>query len=177
MPVVGVSASGGKLIWQFLRDFDFSWCRWWESNPHGLAPTGFWVQRVCQFHHTGFLYPLSLPHSYKITYGAVICALLLCIKETCRKFIVSPVIMEAITAFIFSVARLIRTVTKNLILFHFTFHNNNLPSLSKTLRNYSPRSTGRARRIRSWAQPLNFFFYVFYFVCFVLFVVFLFSVV
>ena len=30
----------------------YFWCRWWESNPHGITTTGFWVQRVCQFHHT-----------------------------------------------------------------------------------------------------------------------------
>ena len=37
------------------------WCRWRGSNPHGIATTGFWVQHVCQFHHTGVwenIYPL-----------------------------------------------------------------------------------------------------------------------
>lgn len=29
------------------------WCRWWGSNPHGVATTRFWVLHVCQFHHTG----------------------------------------------------------------------------------------------------------------------------
>ena len=29
------------------------WCRWRGSNPHPVARTGFWVQHVCQFHHTG----------------------------------------------------------------------------------------------------------------------------
>ena len=28
-------------------------CRWSGSNRYGIATTGFWVQRVCQFHHTG----------------------------------------------------------------------------------------------------------------------------
>ena len=29
------------------------WCRKRGSNPHGIATTGFWVQHVCQFHHSG----------------------------------------------------------------------------------------------------------------------------
>ena len=29
------------------------WCRWSGSNRYGIATTGFWVQHVCQFHHTG----------------------------------------------------------------------------------------------------------------------------
>ena len=29
------------------------WCRWWDLNPHGIATNGFWVRRVCLFHHTG----------------------------------------------------------------------------------------------------------------------------
>ena len=28
-------------------------CRRWDSNSHRVAPTGFWVQRVYQFHHSG----------------------------------------------------------------------------------------------------------------------------
>ena len=28
-------------------------CRWSGSNRYGITTTGFWVQRVCQFHHTG----------------------------------------------------------------------------------------------------------------------------
>ena len=36
------------------------WCRWWESNPHGITTTGFWVQRVCQFHHTCMLSSTTL---------------------------------------------------------------------------------------------------------------------
>ena len=31
----------------------FDWCRWWDSNPHGVATNGFWVRHVYQFHHTG----------------------------------------------------------------------------------------------------------------------------
>ena len=37
----------GRQMWLF------SWCRWRGSNPHGIATTGFWVQHVCQFHHSG----------------------------------------------------------------------------------------------------------------------------
>ena len=29
------------------------WCRWPDSNRHGVATGGFWVHYVCQFHHTG----------------------------------------------------------------------------------------------------------------------------
>ena len=29
------------------------WCRWPDSNRHGIATGGFWVHYVCQFHHTG----------------------------------------------------------------------------------------------------------------------------
>ena len=31
----------------------FFWCRWPDSNRHGVATGGFWVHYVCQFHHTG----------------------------------------------------------------------------------------------------------------------------
>ena len=31
------------------------WCRWWDLNPHPVARNGFWVRRVCLFHHTGIL--------------------------------------------------------------------------------------------------------------------------
>ena len=31
----------------------FLWCRWPDSNRHGIATGGFWVHYVCQFHHTG----------------------------------------------------------------------------------------------------------------------------
>ena len=24
----------------------FKWCRWWDSNPHGVAPGGFWIRYV-----------------------------------------------------------------------------------------------------------------------------------
>ena len=30
------------------------YCRRRESNPHGVAPGGFWVRCVYQFHHFGF---------------------------------------------------------------------------------------------------------------------------
>ena len=33
----------------------FKWCRWWDSNPHGVAPGGFWIRYVYQFHHTGII--------------------------------------------------------------------------------------------------------------------------
>ena len=36
------------------------WCRWPGSNRYGIATTGFWVQHVCQFHHTGKYYWLII---------------------------------------------------------------------------------------------------------------------
>ena len=41
----------------------FFWCRWPESNRHGIATGGFWVRYVCQFHHSGV---------YKIYYQNII---------------------------------------------------------------------------------------------------------
>ena len=38
---------------------EFFWCRKRDLNPHPVARTGFWVQHVCQFHHSG-IYFLSL---------------------------------------------------------------------------------------------------------------------
>ena len=31
-----------------IRDF---WCGGWDLNPHSIATTGTWIQRVCQFRH------------------------------------------------------------------------------------------------------------------------------
>lgn len=70
-----------------------------------------------------FVNHLPLPHSDKITYRAVICALLLCIKKTCRKLVIFPVIVNTITAPVFSLARFIGAITKDLMLFQLTFHN------------------------------------------------------
>ena len=39
-----------------------TWCRWGDSNPHGVATGGFWVRYVYQFHHTGEL-STSIPHT------------------------------------------------------------------------------------------------------------------
>ena len=56
-----------QLSWWFLYtskkincckavDFLKQWCRWPESNRHGIATGGFWVRYVCQFHHSGKLF-------------------------------------------------------------------------------------------------------------------------
>ena len=42
-----------KKIRQPKRLSYFLWCRWPDSNRHGIATGGFWVHYVCQFHHTG----------------------------------------------------------------------------------------------------------------------------
>ena len=39
----------------FIKIYRLFWCRWPESNRHGVAPDGFWVRCVCQFHHSGIL--------------------------------------------------------------------------------------------------------------------------
>ena len=36
-----------------INSLRYSWCRWPDSNRHGIATGGFWVHYVCQFHHTG----------------------------------------------------------------------------------------------------------------------------
>ena len=42
-----------------------AWCRWSGSNRYGIATTGFWVQHVYQFHHTGTFYFFIISHQIK----------------------------------------------------------------------------------------------------------------
>ena len=44
--IINTKTTSNKLV-------VFCWCRWSGSNRYGIATTGFWVQHVCQFHHTG----------------------------------------------------------------------------------------------------------------------------
>src|ERR1700691_3363276 len=44
---------GSERLPHFAADIE-GWCSRRESNPHGLAATGFSVRRVCQFRHSSF---------------------------------------------------------------------------------------------------------------------------